>query len=191
MNINIPKLDYQMCYDAHLGSSFVPDERAEYEVKDFERYILAVIDDLTTHYDIEENENRAQLEGDIQRFVDGYHKRKVALLQAQSRHVSAMIAGPSGYNTRQMSKRAEVIDNKLRDLVGFADKALDGIRAKHNPNARHPVMTGQDDATEQLTKQLEAVKDDWQYEHFTTQTVFLRASPNGARQGPGQSSGMS
>lgn len=158
MNINIPKLDYRMCYDAHRGTSFVPDERAEYEVKDFERYIVAVIDDLTARYDIEENENRAQLEDDVQRFVDGYYKRKVALLQAQSRHVSAMIAGPSGYNTRQMSKRAEVIDNRIRDLVGFADKALDSIRTKHNPNARHPVMAGQDDATEQLTKQLEAAE---------------------------------
>lgn len=153
MNIVIEPIPYESAYDAYRGSSFTPEERAKRDVQEFSDYCTQIIASFEK-YDTEDNTNRAELEADITHYLNEYRKRKLSLLYAQSRHVSAFIAGPSNYPTRTMEKRHATIDKRLNELIEYADKTLERLHRKHNPNTFRPIESGDSDALQRLNEEL-------------------------------------
>lgn len=139
-----------LAHDAHRGSSFDPDRRANFERESYVRYIQSIIDIFAEKHNIEEN---PQLEADLQRFIDGYKKRKCALLSSESRHYSPMISGPANYPTRRMNKILDSIHNKREELLSYADRALNRLMRTYIYE-NNTVDSGDPEALEKLEKQL-------------------------------------
>lgn len=155
VKFSISDVPYRSAYDAHRGSSYVPEKRAKQEQDGYVAYMAEVVARFEK-FDNEANENRDVLESDLQSFINGYKKRKLDLLHLMSTHYSSMIAGPANFPAGKMNAKADRIGQKSSDLVEWANKALDAIERRHNPRiwSSRPIDTGAHDAAARLREQL-------------------------------------
>ena len=149
VNINIPQLSRELAYNAHRGSSFNPEDRADREVMEFRDILESYVASFSN---LETDENSQQLTADVQRFIDGYHKRKVALLSAMTRHVSSFIAGPSNYPVARMEKRMAVIDDRTREFLDYCETVPAKIKRRYSGKAA--IDSGDPNAIEALEAKL-------------------------------------
>lgn len=152
MNVTYEQLPHEAAWRAASGWSHDPDGVADRDVSAYARYCDEVIAEFEGY---ETDDNRDELTADIQRYLDGYRTRKLALLAADARHVSAFIVGPSNYPTRTMEKRMETIRRRSDELTEYTEKVLSKLRGKYNGHCVAPVLTGDADATERLKAQLD------------------------------------
>jgi hypothetical protein len=144
-----------IAYQAHAGTSMVPDERATQEIAGYVATLTQDLENMAKHADTPAK--REILEELFANYRAGYRKRYLAHLGSRGRCMSAMITGPSNFPIRRNQKRNATADNRLSDLLEFRTKTLDKIRKILHPELR-PVMAGDDDATERLTKKIESAK---------------------------------
>jgi len=152
-NYSIDDIPYKTAYAAYAGNSMSPERRAKSEREGYVQYIEQVISELSK-WDVEQNPERASLQSDIQRFIDGYKKRKLDHLYALSRHYSAFVAGPSNYPAERMRKRMNTSDKRMNELVEYCEKAIAAIHKKHNWKIEKPIESGELDALEKLRAKL-------------------------------------
>lgn len=137
----------QLAHDAHRGTSFMPEKRAEQERND---YVRTLTQDLETmHAMANTPEKQEALEAEFARYRAGLKERTIAYLSAKTRCVSTMIAGPSNFNTRRAQKSGDAADRRLTELLEYRKRALEAIRGKLCPGER-PIMSGDADAVERL-----------------------------------------
>lgn len=132
---------------AHQGTSFDPEKRAEMERAGYAATLAA--DYINLYHYADTDAKREQLAVEFARYRTGYRRRVLVMLGAKSRCLSTMIAGPSNFNTRRAEKSSNSADNKTRDVIEFRERALSAIRKTLCPELR-PIMTGDDNATERL-----------------------------------------
>jgi hypothetical protein len=136
---------------AHQGTSHVPEQRAEQEIADYSGTLArdwAELSKLATT-----DQKRAALEEEFRRYRAGYRRRFVAMLEAKSRCLSTMIAGPSGFNTRRHQKSSDRADKRTTELLEYRERALRAIRRALQPELA-PIMLGDRDAAERLKTKL-------------------------------------
>ncbi len=133
--------------DAHRGSSFVPERRGEQERWGYAEGMANDYAALAVYADTDEK--RALLDEEFTRYREGYRARTLAHLRSQSRCMSTMITGGSNFPVRRNQKRLDVAHNRLTDLLGFRERALEAIKKKLRPELR-PIMSGDADATDRL-----------------------------------------
>lgn len=105
----------QLAYDAHRGTSFVPEKRALQEQAGYVDHIQAVHDNAERL--AATDAQRAILDAEVERYRVGYLRRLTALLSAESRIVSSMIAGPSNFPVERMRKRGATADKRRAELL--------------------------------------------------------------------------
>lgn len=119
-------------YAAHAGSSFSPDKRAEQESKGFAHEM----NDYYEHFVKSANGDPQKLEILAQEwpeFLSRAKARKMALLAANSRTMSTMIAGPSNFPTRSNQKRLDTAHRRLEDLIEGNKKGVAAVLKKMHP----------------------------------------------------------
>lgn len=147
----------QLAYDAHRGTSFVPERRRDRAVSDYVQHMQAV-DEKFQQWATDDN--RDQLHEDLEAYKLGYIKRLEAYWAAHSRIVSTMIVGPSGFPTRTMEKRNETCDKRRDEWLAWKDKRIEKLRRKYDPKliASAPIQSNDPQAIEKLTAKLEAAQ---------------------------------
>jgi len=140
---------------AHMGTSFVPEERASQERAEYAKTLAGDWERLLALATTEEK--RSTLVEEFARYREGYARRTLAHLHSRSRCLSTMIAGPSNFNGRRNEKRNDVAHRRLTELVEFRERALKAIRRALCPELA-PIMTGDDDAAERLAAKIAAAE---------------------------------
>ncbi len=113
---------------AHRGTSFVPEQRAAGVQADYDLMLEA--DRQALEGQARSDEQRAVLEAEWGRYIDGFHRRFLAYLGAKSRIVSTMIAGPSNFPSRQMEKRNRTERRRWKEFEEFRQRAMAAIGRK-------------------------------------------------------------
>lgn len=140
---------------AHAGTSFVPQERAVTERQGYASTLARDYDTLAAFADTDAK--RATLAAEFERYRQGYRERYVAMLEARSRCMSTMIAGPSKFSVRRQAKIGAVADARVADLVAFRKRALDAIAKVLQPE-RRPIATGDGDAAERIEAKIASLE---------------------------------
>ncbi|MDI9379770.1 MAG: hypothetical protein QM845_02680 [Verrucomicrobiota bacterium] len=143
-------------YDAHRGTSFVPDTRAQEERANYAAVLTG--DYAYLHGIANTEEKKALLDSEFARYRAGYRKRYRAWLSAKSRCVSTMIVGPANFNTGRAEKANRSEHARCEDLIGFRTRALEVIRKKLQPELR-PIMAGDDDACDRLREDIKRAEE--------------------------------
>ena len=135
---------YQTAYNAHAGTSHVPDRRANDECAGFDNLIknlqeLGISDDK------------------ILKFENLW----VKWMNAKSRCLSSMITGPANFPVRRNEKANNSERNAADACLDYYNKIIDYKKTENfyaeNPLAK-PVMIGDDDAVERLKEKLNIAK---------------------------------
>lgn len=123
-------IPHEAAYRAHTGTSFDPDHRAEGEQRQYTEHLTALwkqLDEIA-----ETDHQKAVAVEQFTRYREGLCKRWLDMLAARSRIVSPMIAGPANFPVRQMEKRRRSLDNRMRELTGYAErirgKAIEAVK---------------------------------------------------------------
>lgn len=142
----INDIPYEAGYNAHRGTSFVPEQRAKQEQTGHAEWLLAVYNEVLA---IAGAERSADLDVAFAEFRAEAKKRKLALLGRRSGMVSTMIAGPSNFNTRRAEKKNSAYDKALGEYVEWSKKAQAKLMKQLAPPVDAmsvPVRTGEADA---------------------------------------------
>ena len=155
--ITVSKDDVQkeLARQAHAGTSFTPEVRAEQEVASYVSFMTSVNEKFSQWVT---DENRDDMETDLVNFQTKYINMLHALWGARSRCLSTFVTGPSKFPTKRNAKRNATADKRLEELLAFQGKALDRLERKYNPKIleRAPIKSSDDDAIEKLNEKIEA-----------------------------------
>lgn len=134
---------------AHRGTSFVPEKRGKQRQEDYINQMQSDYEHLQQYATTEEA--KKQLEEEFTRYAGGYAGHYRNALQAASRTMSSMIAGPANFPVERNRKKMETERRRYDDLHGYRERALRAIRKKLAPETV-AIMAGQDNAVELLQK---------------------------------------
>jgi len=126
---------YNLCYNAHRGTSFTPEKRAESYCKMYDEDLKKAID----------------LGGSTERF----EKLFINWMNAKSRCLSVMIAGGSNFPVRRAEKANESERNHGTVYFEYFDK----LKSKNDRVKRGEVIikSSDDDAVEKLQSKLDVL----------------------------------
>jgi hypothetical protein len=149
MNIQdlINDIPHALARQAHLGTSHVPEKRADMERTEFASTLAADYDQLAALADTDLKQTI--LASAFAQYREGYKSRFLACLRSRGRCLSPMITGPSRFPVGRNQKRNATADRHQQDLIGFRRRTLDALRKTFNPEGR-PIMAGDDDAVARL-----------------------------------------
>lgn len=140
-----------LAVQAFSGTSFTPEKRAESYRHDYAETMAADYETLRKH--AEKGGTLASLDAEFERYRAGYAARFRAYLQAKSRCISTMIAGPSNFPVRRAEKANNAADRRLKDLLEFREAAINAATRNLRPDLR-PIMSGDSNAVERLEEKL-------------------------------------
>jgi hypothetical protein len=152
-------LNRQLAYDAHRGTSFSPDIRAQQEIDGY----MAEMEAVTARFaPFATPTNEAELKAALENYRTGYLKHLTARLAAKSNCLSTMITGPSNFNHRRNQKANDTEHRRTTELIEWREKALKRLNRDFNPVAiaRRPIRSDEDDAIEQLQAKIDAAESD-------------------------------
>lgn len=143
-------IPYDAGYNAHRGTSFVPEQRAKQEQASHAEWLLAVYNEIG----VTVSEDRtAEFETAFAEFRQVAKSKKLALLSRRSNIVSTMIAGPSNFNTRRAEKANNSYDKALGEYIEWSKKAQQRLAkqfAAPDDPMSVPTRTGEAGAVETL-----------------------------------------
>lgn len=159
INFSKNDINYQLCYDAHRGTSFTPDKRADQEIASYLAHMAEVAQKFSAFVTAE---NEADLKADLEKYRLTYISKYNALLYAKSRVMSAFITGPSNFPTARNQKRANTEDKRRKEFLDWQEKALKRLSRKYNPAvlANAPISSDDDDALAKLQAKIDQAEKD-------------------------------
>lgn len=132
---------YDAARRAHYWTSFTPDKRAESECNYF--------DDICAEF------------ADKPEVVAKFERLFLLSLAAKSRCASAMVTGPANFPVARQQKASEREHRITSEMLAYIDRVrkakAQAAYYQAHPEAR-PIMSGDSDAIERLTKKLEDAK---------------------------------
>lgn len=150
--VNIDDIPRDLAERAHAGMSMVPDKRAEQDRNDYVQHIRSVCESLSGL--CKTDDDRELLLTEMERYRQGYRRRLLLVLSAQSRVMSPMITGPARFPVRSNEKRCSSFENRSRELIEWSKRAIGRISRL----LRGPVSISSDapDAVQQLQAKIDA-----------------------------------
>ncbi|RLB90983.1 MAG: hypothetical protein DRH26_08710, partial [Deltaproteobacteria bacterium] len=118
-------LNYQQAYDAHRGTSHVPEDRAKQEQQGYYLHMKSVQDKFLKRI---KPEQRLTLEAELRIYKAGYLKKYGAVLSARSKTMSSMITGPSNFPTARNQKALDTEQKRYEELKAWDKKAQNAIK---------------------------------------------------------------
>lgn len=153
-------IGYDLAFNAHRGTSYVPEKRAKNVLDAYVAEMRDVNDEFSQWLT---DENREEMIADLARWNEGHLKRYRELLYSRSGLVSQFITGRGGWTAamvRGQEKKNRAVDNRLNALIEYDKKVLGRLRGKYDPRLRvnQPIMSDDPDALQQLRDKLEALE---------------------------------
>jgi len=141
-------IEYNLAYDAHRGTSFSPERRAQSHMREF-RVTL-----VTARQEIEQVQNIGDnIEAEYERFEKKARDLYTSWLSAKSRCLSAMITGPARFPTARNEKANRSERNHGDRYLYFLNNYLKGIEKRYRPAV---TIEGE---LEQATKRLAKLEE--------------------------------
>lgn len=160
-NFSKNDIPYQVAYNAHSGTSFVPERRAKSEQNEYFGMLNSAYKEL---YDQAEKWDTLEVfEQQFERFEKTFKNKYLAYLNSRNGWVSTMIAGPSNFPARRMQKKGDSVQNKLNDLLSYYEYKKRKIYNKIKPAHLRPIKTGQDGALQALERKLKKRVDNQEH----------------------------
>lgn len=125
VDISPDDINYQRAYDAHRGTSHVPDERASQEQQGYVGHMESVRDYFLKRI---KPGQRAALKSELERYKQGYLKKYGAVLAAKSRTMSSMVTGPARFPTARNQKALDAEMRRHEELKAWDKKAQNAIK---------------------------------------------------------------
>ena len=125
--MEIKKLDYETCYEAHRGTSFSPEVRAKQEQ---ENYIKGFQDLLRQIIKLDPN-RAEEIEIDVLDFESKYRKKKIEILSTRGRIISPVISGPANFPTTRQEKANNSYNNKSNGIVEYWENGEKRLEKKY------------------------------------------------------------
>lgn len=154
--VSASAIPYSEAYNAHRGSSFVPEKRAKARQDEYLSLMQSDYEQLSKM--ARNDEEKAMLDNEFQRYAAGYASYYRKGLLADSRTMSWMITGPSNFPTERNRKRLDIARRRWDELSQYRERAHAAIRKAVRPDLS-PVMAGQANAVELLQQKLESLKN--------------------------------
>ena len=123
-------LNKQLAMSAASGMSFDPEKRGKAVIDGFSSHLVQIREDLMKRAKTEEEIDFIDEEMSV--LASGYASKMNDQLSSQSRCMSTMIAGPSGFNTRRAEKANRAYDNKVEATNAYLDRAISSITRRLN-----------------------------------------------------------
>lgn len=117
-------------------------------------------------------------DADLESYRAGYRKRYTAWLNAMSRCMSVMIAGPSNFPTRRNEKRNDIERRRLEELMDYQQKGAHRLYLLAHPEFI-PIATGAADAVGRLAEKQAAELTD--HDHMKAANALWRKLTKGMR----------
>lgn len=133
-------IPYETAYRAYTGISFSPEKRAVSEQKGYFEFLKSVYDEnlvIAT-----KNDKLEIFKSNFESFQKGYLKRSLDHLRSKHGIYSSMIAGASKFPVARMEKLNNIANNKLNELVDFAEKGQKRLLQNITPEVDKPIKTG-------------------------------------------------
>lgn len=147
-------IDYDTAYIAYSGVSFYPERRAKSEI---EGYVSQMKEDYEyLRKGIKDAEDEKIFKQGFKRYRENYKKRYLNYLNAKSRTMSSMIAGPANFPVKRNQSRLNIEQGHLDELIKFREKVLSRIKNDMNPTQIRGVG---DKQLEQLETKLNDLKE--------------------------------
>ena len=123
-------LNKELAMRASNGMSFDPEKRGRATIDGFNSHIVRIREDLMKC--AKTTEETDFIEGEMSTLTSGYASKMNDQLSSQSRCMSTMIAGPSGFNTYRAEKANRAYDNKMTATNEYLDRAISSIHRRLN-----------------------------------------------------------
>ncbi len=150
-------IPYELACDAHRGTSFKAEERAEQVQEGYVNEIGAVVERLSG---FATDDNKHQIKAALEYYRDGYIKHMTALLHAKSLCMSPAIAGPSNFPFARNEKRNNTADKRRDEFLAWDKKAKEKMLKQFDPAilARAPISSDDPTAVELLQAKIEKLE---------------------------------
>lgn len=102
----------QQAIRAHNGTSFSPERRGRYYIKEYSEQLAADLEKVK------------ELGGDVDRYREKYERLFSAWMSAKGNCISSMITGPSGFPVRRAEKANRSEENRNREFHEWRKKAM-------------------------------------------------------------------
>lgn len=145
--VSAKDIPLDLAYNAHRGTSFVPEKRAQARVEEYVEDMKNIWSKLAKKATTPEQQST--LKDEFERFRKGYVEKNKAMLSAMSRQVSSMIAGPSSFPAARMRKRGDTANKRSEEFLEFRKKAVAAIERKLDPSI-NGIRQAAPDASSQL-----------------------------------------
>ena len=122
------ELNKELAMRAHNGTSFDPERRGQWVIDEFGSHVGRIREDLMKS--AETGEELDFIESEMRILKSGYASKMNDQLASQSRCVSTMIAGPSGFNTGRAEKANNAYDNKIEATNAYLARAISSIHRR-------------------------------------------------------------
>ena len=121
-------LNKELLRNAHAGTSFDPEKRAETEKEYFKAEVNSVYNELKGS--AETDKQKAELKDEIIKFQKKYAEKYNDLLATRGRMLSPMITGPANFPTRRNDKAYSSYENKRQANATFRNKVVSSIKKR-------------------------------------------------------------
>lgn len=176
---------FDLAKAAHNGTSFVPERRAVQRQDDYVHQMNADWEYLSQFAKTPEEKNR--LNGEFERYRQGYLQKYKDQLSATSRVMSPMITGPARFPVDSNRKKSDSADKRSLERREFRERAIKAIKKKFAAGAQSGAIQSNDpEATRHLQGQLDSLKK--RHEMMTKANEIVRQF---ARYTPGKFQGSS
>lgn len=153
---------YRAGYNAHCGTSFSPEIRAEQCVRDHEEEL--------------NNDLKNMPDEEKERYIEGYKKRLFAWLSAKSRCLSSMITGPANFPVRRNEKANNSEHNRSVEFTEWREKNLKYIAKKVEESKPQEVKDSE--RFNDLKKQVDRLFEGWMPTRFKSRLETVAKSGN-------------
>jgi len=155
--VSLSDVPYDLAFNAHRGTSFVPEKRASYRQQSYVDQMQADWEHLSQF--AKTPQQQEILKSEFAQYKAGYLARTKAQLSADSRILSPMISGPARFPTNRNNKANSASEKRQEETVEFRKRALFAAAKAINPvTSRAPVLSRDDAAVQTLTTQVEALE---------------------------------
>ena len=124
------ELNNELAMQAHNGTSFVPEKRGKAVIDGFNSHLTIIRADFMKRVTTQEEIDFINVE--MSTLKSGYANKMNDQLSSQSRCMSTMIAGPSGFNTRRAEKANRAYDNKIDATNAYLSRAISAVWRRLN-----------------------------------------------------------
>jgi hypothetical protein len=126
--VSLDAIPYKLAYNAHRGTSFSPDRRAESARRGYIQHLLNAY--YSTSPLAVESKQKDILKDELKDFDQTLQNKLKSLLNSRGGLMSTMVTGRGNFPVKSQRKKNQVFDKKTDDFLKWESKAVDRIKKR-------------------------------------------------------------